>query len=328
MLLELFGEIFDRYVFWLMGKHRFSLRTPPDLLERLAELEPAGELRAAVNVGAVQALAIDPPASSPELKVPFRRWRCASPTGDDEVRGLLFGDQRARRGLLYVHGWLQPDYTGFAELAAYHVCRGTAVWCLELPHHLTRTPPGELSGARFISGDVGETLQSFIRGLAEVGVLLALLRQRHDEVLSLGHSLGGLLTGLHACLAAEPQHRAALLTPAVDPLGILAQSPLTTNVRADVLAQGISYRQLEPILRPVNLLTYRPRCPASSILLVAARSDQVIPLPLQRRLRDAWGCRYHEARTGHLGVMLPLALFRRPVGLWRRIVDHLCPLDN
>jgi hypothetical protein len=325
MLLELLGKIFDRYVFWLMGKHRFSLRTPADLLDRLAELEPTGKLRAAVSVGAAQGLQIGPPESTPELKSAFRRWRCASPTGDDEPRGLLFGEPQARRGLLYVHGWLQPAYTGFAELAAYHVPRGTAVWCLELPHHLTRTSAGELSGARFISGDVGETVLSFIRGLTEVAALLALLRRRHAEALSLGHSLGGLLTGLHACLAATPQHRAALLTPAVAPLSILAESPLTTNVRADVLAQGISYRQLEPVLRPVNLLNYRPRGPASSILLVAARSDQVIPLLLQRRLRDAWGCRYHEARTGHLGVMLPLALFRRPVGLWRRIVDHLCP---
>ena len=325
MLLEFIGQLFDRYIFWRMGKRRFSRKTPPEMHERLLELDPTIRLSDAVGTSDGLEPGIGGLESIPGVSRQCRRWRCPSPKGNGEMAGLLFGEPKAERGLLYVHGWMQPDYTGFAELAAYHEARGAAVWCLELPHHLTRTPPGEYSGASFICGDVSETLDSFVQGLNEVTAIVALLRRDYREALTLGHSLGGLLTGLHACLSTAPQHRAALLTPAVDPLSILSDSVLTVNVRQDVLGQGLPLDVLRKLLEPVNLLKRRPKTDPTNILLVAARTDQVIPLPLQHRLRDAWGCRYYEARTGHLGVLLPLGLFRRPVGLWRRIVDHLCP---
>lgn len=325
-MLSFLGKAFDRWAFWKMGRRRFSLTTAPDALERLGnlELEPALSEAAAAPPLVNLTIADEETTARGER---YRRWRAApvDASAATAPTGLFFGDPGARTALLHVHGWLQPDYTGFAELAAYHTARGAAVWCLELPHHLTRTPAGEFSGARFISGDVEETLVSFSRGLAEITALIGALRDHHGEIVTLGHSLGGLLTALHACLAEDPQERTALLTPATDPLGILLDSPLTAGVRADVLGQGLPLGELARVLAPLNLLRRRPRRDPAGVLLVAARADQVIPLQLQRRLRDAWGCRYHESPTGHLGVMLPLGLFRRPVGLWRAITDHLCP---
>ncbi|MCX7022453.1 MAG: alpha/beta fold hydrolase, partial [bacterium] len=246
-----------------------------------------------------------------------------------EVVGRLYGEiEPATPAVLFIHGWLQPSHLSLSETAALLVRRGLCVFVLELPHHLSRKPPGEAHGARFVSGDLALTLDSFVQATAEVAAAAAWLRSLSGGLYIMGFSLGGLIAGLHACLAEEPPDKVVLIAPAARPAETILRSPLTDRVRRAVFAQGVTPEEVLRMLAPLDLTELRPLTAPENVCLVAGRGDRAVPVTVLRRLRDRWGCRFREVSGGHISLWLPLVAgerlgFDRGLSWCRGVADFL-----
>ncbi len=299
----LLGKLLDRYLFRRVQPYLSDRRTPPGVLDAQRSRDLAAELRAAVGTPVPASVDLGEERIDTRVGLAYRPV-ALSPTGVvGRLYGLLNHDSPI---VLFIHGWLQPSYISLSETAALLVRRGLSVFILELPHHLSRRPPGEAHGARFVSGDLKLTLDSLVQATAEVAAAAAWLRNRAGGLFTMGFSLGGLLAGLHACLAEEPPDRVVLVAPAARPAEILLGSPLADRVRRAVFDQGVTPREIRRVMAHMDLTRLRPRTAPGDVYLVAGRGDRAVPLSVMRGLRDRWGCRYREASAGHISLWLPL----------------------
>ncbi len=304
----LLGKLLDRYLFRQVQPRLSDRRTPPEALDAQRRRDLAAELRAAVGTPAPASVDLGGELNDPRAGLAYRPVTL-SPTGVvGRLYGLLNHDSPI---VLFIHGWLQPSYISLSETAALLVRRGLSVFILELPHHLSRRPPGEAHGARFVSGDLRLTLDSLVRATAEVSAAAAWLRNPAGGLFTMGFSLGGLLAGLHACLADEPPERVVLVAPAARPAETILGSPLADRVRRAVFDQGVTPREIRRVLAPLDLTRLRPRTAPERVFLVAGRGDRAVPLSVMRGLRDRWDCRYREVSAGHVSLWLPLVVGER-----------------
>jgi len=321
----LLGKLLDRYLFRRVQPSLLDRRTPPEELAAQRRRDLTTELRAAVGTPAPRSADLGGELNDLRVGLAYRPAALSSP----EVVGRLYGETDPDNpAVLFVHGWLQPSYLSLSETAALLVRRGLAVFVLELPHHLSRRPPGEAHGARLVSGDLKLTLDSLVQATAEVSAAAAWLRNRAGGLFTMGFSLGGLIAGLHACLAEEPPDEVVLIAPAARPADILIRSPLADRVRRTVFAQGVTPREIRRVLSPLDLTRLRPRTPPERVYLVAGRGDRAVPVAVLRGLRDRWGCRYEEVSGGHISLWLPLVAgeglgFDRGLSWCRRVADFL-----
>ena len=298
----------DRYLFRRVQPSLLDRRTSPEELAVQRRRDLADELRAAVATPAPESVALGNERNDPRVNLAFHPATLSPP----EVVGRLYGETGPDiPAVLFVHGWLQPSHLSLSETAALLVRRGFCVFVLELPYHLSRRPPGEAHGARFVSGDLKLTLDAFVQATAEVAAAAAWLRNRVGGLFTMGFSLGGLVTGLHACLAEEPPDKVVLVAPAVRPAEILLRSPLTDRVRRAVFAQGATPEEIRGVLAPLDLTGLRPRTSPERVYLVAGRGDRAVPVAVLRGLRDRWGCRFREVSGGHISLWLPLMVGER-----------------
>ena len=297
------GSLFDLCIFRRVQPRLLDRRTPPEELAALRRRDVAAELRSAAAAPAPDSVTLGEELADSRVGLTYRPAILA-PSG---ATGRLYGNiERGRPGVLLLHGWLQPSYLTLSETAALLSRRGLLVLVLELPHHLSRRPPGEAHGARFVSGDLGLTLAAFLQALGEAAAAAAWLRDNTSGVCTAGFSLGGLLAGLHACLAQEPPERVLLVAPAARPAETLLRSSLAARISRSLSAQGVAPGEIRHFLAPFDLTRLRPRVPPPDILLIAPRGDRAVPLSVMRGLRDGWGCRWREVSAGHLSLWLPL----------------------
>jgi len=325
MMGTLLGKLLDRYLFRRVQPRLSDRRTPPGELDAQRHRDLAAELRAAVGTTAPASVELGGERNDPRVGLDYRSVTLSPP----EVVGRLYGSLNPYGpAVLFIHGWLQPSYISLSETAALLVRRGLSVFILELPHHLSRRPPGEAHGARFVSGDLRLTLDSLVQGTAEVTAAAAWLRNRAGGLFTMGFSLGGLLAGLHACLAEEPPDGVVLVAPATRPAEVLLGSPLADRVRRAVFDQGVTPREVRRVLSQMDLTRLRPRTAPEHVYLVAGRGDRAVPVSVMRGLRDRWGCRYREVAAGHVSLWLPLVAgerlgFRRGLSWCREAADFL-----
>jgi dienelactone hydrolase len=321
----LLGRLLDRYLFRGIQPRLSDRRTPPGELEAQRRRDLAAELRAAVATPAPGTVVVAGELNDPRVGLAYRPVTLTPPGVVGRLYGRLNPDGPV---VLLVHGWLQPNYLSLSETAVLLSRRGLPVFVLELPHHLSRRAPGEAHGARFVSGDLKLTLDSFVRATAEVTAAAVWLRGQAGGLYTMGFSLGGLIAGLHACLAVEPPDGVVLVAPAARPAEILLHSPLTDRVRRAVFRQGVTPREVREVLAPLDLTRLRPRIPPERVYLVAGRGDRAVPVEVLRGLRNRWGCRYREVSGGHISLWLPLLVgerlgFGRGLSWCRGVADFL-----
>jgi pimeloyl-ACP methyl ester carboxylesterase len=325
MIGTFLGKLLDRYLFRQVQPRLSDRRTPPEELDAQRHRDLAAELRVAVGAPAPASVDLGAEHNDPRVGLAYRPVTL-SPPG---VVGRLYGEANPDNpAVLFIHGWLQPSYISLSEMAALLVRRGLSVFILELPHHLSRRPPGEAHGARFVSGDLKITLDSLVRATAEVSAAAAWLRGLSGGLSTMGFSLGGLLAGLHTCLAEEPPDRVVLVAPAARPAEILLGSPLADRVRRAVFDQGVTPREIRRVMAQMDLTRLRPRTAPERVFLVAGRGDRAVPVSVMRGLRDRWGCRYREVSAGHVSLWLPLMVgerlgFKRGLSWCRGAADFL-----
>ena len=325
MIGTFLGRLLDRFLFWRLQPYLLDLRTDPAALPVQLGRDLSAELDAASNAPAPCTVSVGAEHLDRAVDLVYRPVTFTGPTFTARLYGEVRPDSPV---VVFAHGWLQPSYLSLSETAALLSRRHLPVLIPELPYHLGRRPSGEAHGVSFITGDLSSTLDNILLALTELSSAIAWLRGTTEKVLTLGFSLGGLLTGLFACYATSPQQRAVLVAPAARPAEVLLFSHLTDRVRRDILAQGLTPSDIRRLLSPIDLTRRVPRLGPEKVYLIAGKGDEAAPTALLRGLRDRWGCVYREVAAGHISLWLPMILgerfgARRGLGWCRSAADFL-----
>ena len=120
--------------------------------------------------------------------------------GNDVVPFKLFRNAHPRSDvlLLFVPGWGRENQRVEDEMSLRLLSHGIDVGLMTPPYHLARTPSESYSGEYFISANIFWTIANFRQLVAEIRVLVQLMRARYRYIGLLGMSSGGFQTGLAA----------------------------------------------------------------------------------------------------------------------------------
>lgn len=188
---------------------------------------------------------------------------------------LLEHRTRERPWLLCVHGFGMGspglDLRAFRALR-FHRDLDLNVAFLTLPFHGRRSPTAK-TRPMMPSADVMDTLHGLTQAVWDARQLLALLRARSDQPISMmGISLGGLVCSLVASLD-EPDG-VVTVVPAVDIPALLLDG-LTRSYGEDPQASELLERS-RPVYAPVSPLHLEPRVPRDRRFVVAGTLDQFV----------------------------------------------------
>ncbi len=298
-LLDRFNE---RLVNWLLKN-----RQPTS--ERKAIVDYLADLGSAVHPSIDQLAPFEPIQGSHGL------WEAASPwpeaTGEN---GRWYAERRPPAGapqglpaVILLHGWLADRiqlsvYRWWARQLAKH---GIDVWLPRLPFHLERAGPGEVSGQRCLSADLGASLDSVRQAVVETRALAAWLRRRGASRVGLwGMSFGGWVGALVATLD-EDLAAAALWAPVAAPREVLWEGGLVRRLRRAVLHGGSSDGDFAgPAVDAMTPELLEPRLPREKILLLGAIHDQVVFPPSLARMSRRWNVPVRWVPHGHISLMV------------------------
>jgi transposase len=125
------------------------------------------------------------------------------PTGLDGSDGLsarVFGSGGATKAVVLLPHWNAQVGANDTICRALASARFTAV-CLTLPHHGTRTAPGDNMANRFVSANLELTIRSIQRSVRETSATVAWLKKcGHHRVALVGFSLGSCVAALTASM--------------------------------------------------------------------------------------------------------------------------------
>jgi pimeloyl-ACP methyl ester carboxylesterase len=209
----------------------------------------------------------------------------------------LYGDATPRPAAILVHGYMSGHWA-FEERAwpiRWMNRQGLDVALAVLPFHGVRAQPG--GGAPpFPAGDPGLTNEGFRQVIADLRVLVAILRERGaPSVGVMGMSLGGYSAALLATLERELSFAVPLV-----PLASIAdfardQGRLGDGERGEVqhAALEAANRVVSPLARPVAI-------PRQRMLIVGAENDRVTPIAHAERLARHFDVRLLRVSGGHL----------------------------
>lgn len=303
-LLDRFNE---RLVNWLLKN-----RQPTS--ERQAIADYLADLGADAHPSIDQLGPFDPMQGSRGL------WEAASPWPEATAENGLWCAERltpagAPEGLpavILLHGWLADRL----QLLVYRwwgrqvAKKGIDVWLPRLPFHLERAGPGEVSGQRCVSADIGASLDAVRQAVVETRVLAAWLRRQGAPKIGLwGMSFGGWVGALVATLD-EDLDAVALWAPVASPREVLWESGLVRRLRHAVRDGGLSDGDFAgPAVDAMTPEMREPRLAREKILLLGAIHDQVVFPGSLVRMSRRWNVPVHWVPHGHISLMASL----RPV---------------
>ncbi len=325
------ANFLDEMSYFFMGReHRadISLTPPPPdkpipVIHSLAEAFPK------------------PPAMDPvENKVVWRRSRYEmrqlkfhSPVITEHARNNVIPAVYFRQvekplgSVLIVHGYRVQNYMFFLQACKRFADWGYNAMMFELPFHLSRAPESTFSGELTFTGHVHTTFQSMQQTLMEARGLVDYLRRDGNgpgTVGAFGVSLGGMLTGLLACLCADLRF-AILTVPAGNTERLFLRHRMGEMIRKEYPDWKAHWQVMSEFLPYITLTKLKPAVPTSRILIQEALHDRIVPASVVEELWRAWGKpRRHIYPHGHLSV-----LFLEP-SLWpdiRRFVKRQEPVD-
>lgn len=216
-----------------------------------------------------------------------------------------------RPGAIVLH-ILGADFALSRYMAARLADRGVAALFVKLPYYGERRPPG--MDARFLSTDIERSILAMRQAVCDVRRASTWLASRDEvdgsRVGVTGISLGGLVSAL--AVEVDPGlDRAAILLAGGGLADILWELPESEarDSREAWIESGRSKEDLESLTRPFDPLTYADRLRSKRVLMIAGRSDEIIPPEAASRLWEAAGrpeIRWYDC--GHYsaaGYLLP-----------------------
>ncbi len=212
-------------------------------------------------------------------------------------------------GVVVLH-ILGADFALSRYMAVRMAERGVAALFLKLPYYGERRPTG--GDQKFLSGDIERTVLAMRQGVCDVrrgGTWLASRPEIDPGKLGVtGISLGGIVSSLSA--AVDPElNRAVLLLAGGDLAQVLWEMPEGAHYKAFWLKSGRTFEDLTALADPFDPLTYAPRLIGKKVMMMAGKTDEVIPPDATRALWNAAGrppitwfdCGHYSA----VGFLLP-----------------------
>jgi len=321
LLLETFGAVFDEVNFavmtGLMQVQRRNLRQQSsdlEKLQRLAELAklPPDKLFLAPPLPEVKRTAVNRPPQLAGVGRNYRLERLTFPSvfesgkpNNDMVAGwwAYRPGRETAPTIIYAHGWMAYDPGMWLRMPlSWAAPLGYNVLMLELPYHMSRTPPGTRSGELSITADLPGAVVTAQQGVSDIRQVVKWLRAQGVEKIGLlGKSLGGLMSSL--TVVAEPElDCAVLLIPAVDAGASLWHSTYTRLVRYDLARQGIDEAMTSQALGAMNPTRQRPAIDPHRVLIIVATADRACPPAETEKLAAAWKAPLERIPLGHLSA--------------------------
>jgi dienelactone hydrolase len=178
------------------------------------------------------------------------------------------------------------------------IARGEAMWLAQngvaalvvlLPHYNERREPG--SKVKFLSTDIVRTMDGIRQGVLDCRVAAAWLAQRPevdaDKLGMVGTSLGSFLSALTT--ANEPRIKSVcLLLGGGGLVDAYSDHPKAKPVTDVIDALG-GKNFVKKLIAPVDPITYAPQLKGKSLLLIAAKNDEIVPPKAAQQLWEATG---------------------------------------
>ncbi len=185
---------------------------------------------------------------------------------------------------------LGADFALSRYYAARLADRGVAAMFVKLPYYGERRPAG--GQKRFLSNDIGRSVESMRQGVLDVRRAAAWLASRPEidsqRLGVTGISLGGIVSSLAA--ANDPTlNRAAFLLAGGDLHEVLWAMPEGARYRKAWTDAGKTKEDLRALVAPFDPVTYAPRLKSKRVLMMAGNVDEVIPPASTRSLWEAAG---------------------------------------
>ncbi len=190
------------------------------------------------------------------------------------MHGIRMGSPRADLGVFH------PDYL--------HRELGLNLLFPVLPIHGPRKV-GPVSGDRILSGDTMDSLHAASQAAWDARRLIHWLRRQEGApaVGLIGHSLGGYVAALLACLE-ETVDCVIVGNPAVDPSRLFWRNALSLTTRS-LKSAGVTEDKMGTLLRPISPLVLDPLVRHGHLAIFAGVADRVVPASEAESLWRHWG---------------------------------------
>ncbi len=321
LLMETFGAVFDEVNFalmtGLMQVQRRNLRQQSSDLEKLQRLDelaklPPEKLFVPPPLPEVKREVVTRPPQLAGLGRKYKLERITFPSAinsDKPNNDTVAGWWAYRPGretaptIIFAHGWMAYDPGLWLRMPlAWAEPLGYNVLMIELPYHMSRTPPGTRSGELSITADLPAAVVSAQQGVSDIRQVVKWLRaQGVGKIGLMGKSLGGLMSSL--TVVAEPELDCAILMiPAVDAGASLWHSTYTRLVRYDLAKQGIDEAMTSQALGAMNPARQRPAIDPQKVLIIVATADRACPPAETEKLAANWQAPIERIPLGHLSA--------------------------
>ena len=190
------------------------------------------------------------------------------------VHGIRMGSPRPDLGVFH------PDYL--------HRELGLNLLFPVLPIHGPRKV-GPVSGDRILSGDTMDSLHAASQAAWDTRRLVHWLRRQEGApaVGLIGHSLGGYVAALVACLE-ETVDCVIVGNPAVNPSRLFWRNALSLTTRS-LKSAGVTEDKMGTLLRPISPLALEPLVRREHLAIFAGVADRVVPASEAESLWRRWG---------------------------------------
>jgi pimeloyl-ACP methyl ester carboxylesterase len=201
--------------------------------------------------------------------------------------------------VIMLHGWLAANYIWYSSLCRKMARLGIDSFIVQLPYHIQRRPAVSLySGEYAVSGDITRSIEMVRQAVADVRRLLNWIKATAQGPVGLWSvSLGGWAGAM--ALALDPRFDfAVLMIPVARPDDVVWHSALCAQIKQDIIAAGISFEEVQRVLKVVTPKYFQPALAPEKILLVEAEVDQVVFPHTVEEMWDTWR-RPHLRRYPH-----------------------------
>jgi len=206
----------------------------------------------------------------------------------------------ARAAVLLMAAAGDQGFTARETFAASLVRAGTAVLVLENPFYGNRRPVGQAGTALRTVSDLALMVSTAVR---EGRALTAWLRSRHGRVGVAGYSMGGQVAALIAGASPFPLAVAAAAPP-VTQASVFVRGYLRHLVDLDALGGPEARALLERRLSRLDVRALPPPPRGSSMVVVGARRDGIVPPADPAAIAEHWGAELRWIEAGHVSAVL------------------------
>jgi pimeloyl-ACP methyl ester carboxylesterase len=211
---------------------------------------------------------------------------------NDIVYGRYFKTKRRPDAptTIVLHGWLAFNYFWFANICRKLAEAGINALMIQLPYHMHRQPrDSRFSGQFTINGELERSVEMIRQAVSDTRSVINWVKSNPSSSVGLwGISLGGWIGSMVTALDARLDF-SVLMIPAVRPDDVTWHSHLIPPLKRALHSAGVTYEELQDVLKIVTPKHYRPQLPPEKILFIKSEYDLGIRPHTVDELWEAWG---------------------------------------